>query len=68
MSWIITDRGWPVAYTEPLNHIKNSTKWSPYIYPTYSYNGDIEKINTYQSLQKQFYYDWTSGKNIDIWA
>lgn len=69
MTWRIEDRGWPVPYTYERLYNPNSTKWSPYIYPTYTANLDIERIAEYQQLQKpKFYYDWTLGKNVDVWV
>lgn len=66
----IIDSGWPIPYSNPTKWTPfiHQTKWTQFTYPSSGYNNDIEAINQYQNLQPRFYYDWTLGKNINIWV
>lgn len=65
---VTNNYNWPIN-TAIYSYFQEHIKWTPYIYPRYTTNHDIEKIREYEALYKpKFYYDWAKGKTVDIWV
>ncbi len=64
----VNNYNWQIN-TAVYSYHEEHIKWTPYIYPRYTNNQDIDKIQEYQKLSRpKYFYDWTLGKTVDIWV